>query len=150
MPDLSSQGTHQYWSQYPDPIIYRVVTFMESVENWTLENSQQFEEAMKRLGDALDDIGNIDLQEEDNLIKLCAQLKCGRSLRLLQCMDTAHPGAASKLLTHAEMVTASSDDFPSIFLRRNVVFERLRLLERIFTPERLALVTKALEESEHV
>ena len=33
------------------------------------------------------------------------------------------------------------------FLRRNVVFERLRLLGRVFGEDRLKLVIKALEES---
>lgn len=149
MPDLSSQGAHKFWSEYPDPMIYRVITFMESVENWTNDNSQQLEEVIARLGEALDNVGNIDLQEEDKFIELASQLKTGRALRLLQSMDTAHPGAASKLLMHAETTTTSNEDYPAIFLRRNVVFERLRILGRIFTQERCALVIKALEEAEH-
>lgn len=149
MPDLSIEGTNKFWAEYPDPMIYRVITFMESVESWTRDGNPQLEEALKKLGDTLDNIGNVDLQEEDKFIELCTQIKTGRALRLLQCMDTAHPGAASKLLMHAETSTLSNDDFYAVFLRRNAVFERMRLLGRVFSPERLALVTKALEESEH-
>ncbi len=145
MPDLSNKGSHQFWFEYKDPMIYRVITFMEGVEDWTLDGDPALEEAMKKLGEILEDIGNIDLQKEDEFIKLAAYIKAGRALRLLQCMDTAHPGAASKLLMHAEEVSESTDDIPGLFLRRNIVFERLRLLARVFSAERFALVLKALE-----
>ena len=146
MPDLSEQGAHQFWHAYRDPMIYRVISFMESVENWTLDGDPQLETAMQELGTTLEDVGNIDLQQEDLFIKICAYIKAGRALRLMQAIDTAHPGAASKLLMHAEETTHSNDDVPGLFLRRNIVFERLRLLGRVFAPERLNLVLKALEE----
>lgn len=145
MPDLSEQGAHRFWHDYKDPMIYRVISFMESVEDWTLDGDPKFEAAMKKLGDALEDIGGIDLKQEDQFIQVATYIKAGRALRLMQCLDTAHPGAASKLLMHAEEVTKSSDDMPGLFLRRNIVFERLRLLARVFSPSRIALILKALE-----
>lgn len=148
MPDLSLEATHRFWHEYEDPIIYRVVTFMEGVEDWTLDGDPQLEAAMKQLGDALDDVGGVDLQKEDDFIKIAAYIKASRNLRLLQALDSAHPGAASKLLMHAERVSYSSDDVAGLFLRRNIVFERLRLLTRVFSPERFALVTKVLEDKE--
>jgi len=146
MPDLSNQACHDFWHEYRDPMIYRVICFMESVEDWTLDNHPDLEAAMAELGEALEDIGNIDLQNEAEFIRVAAYIKAGRGLRLLQTLDTAYPGAASKLLMYAEENTTSSDDVPGLFLRRNIVFERLRLLGRVFSPERFALVTKALEE----
>lgn len=148
MPDLSAQGAHRFWHDYKDPMIYRVISFMESVEHWTLDGNADVEAALKKLGDTLEDIGNIDLQQEDQFIQVCAFIKAGRALRLMQAMDTAHPGAASKLLMHAEEVTQSNDDIPGLFLRRNIVFERLRLLARVFSPERFNLALKAFEEQE--
>lgn len=146
MPDLSNEACHQFWKEYKDPMIYRVICFMESVEEWTLDGNEDIEEAMKRLGDTLENIGNIDLQQEDDFIKVATYIKAGRGLRLLQCMDVAYPGAASKLLMHAEETTSSSEDVPGLFLRRNIVFERLRLLARVFAPERFQLLLKAMEE----
>lgn len=148
MPDLSAPAVHQFWHDYKDPMIYRVISFMESVEDWTLDGDIKLEEALKRLGDTLEDIGGIDLQQEDQFIQICTYIKAGRALRLMQCIDTAHPGAASKLLMHAEEQTKSSDDIHGLFLRRNIVFERLRLLARVFAAERLNLVLKAFEEPE--
>ena len=149
MPDLSNKATHIFWRDYKDPNVYRVIAFMEGVEDWTADGDPELETALAKLGEALDDIGDIDLQKEDDFIKLAAYVKAGRTLRLLQCMDTAHPGAASKLLMHAEEVSQSSEDVPGLFLRRNIVFERLRLLSRVLAPQRVALVLKALEDEEH-
>ena len=149
MPDLSYKDVHQFWRDYQDPMIHRVITFMESVEDWTLDGDVDVESAMKTLGELLEDIGNIDLQLESMIIEVLAHIKTGRGLRLLMCLDMAYPGAAAKILMKAEEVTRSQSDNAGLFLRRNVVFERLRLLGRVFSEDRLKLVTKALEESGH-
>lgn len=145
MPDLSHQAAHQFWHEYKDPMIYRVVSFMEGVENWTLDGNPAFEQGLRKLGEALENIGGIDLQQEDQFIRIATFIKMSRTLRLMQCLDTAYPGAASKLLMRAEETIQSNDDVYGLFLRKNMVFERLRLLGRVFAQERLNLVLKALE-----
>lgn len=150
MPSLSPEAVHKYWHEYKDPIIYRVISFMEAVENWTLDGDPALETAINQLAELLDDMGDHEYGKEDELIKIASFMKAGRALRLLQCLDSAKPGSASKLLMHAEQVSKSSDDLPGLFLRRNVVFERLRLLARVFAKRRFNLITKALEDEEHV
>lgn len=147
MPDLSYKGAHQFWHDYPDSTIYRVVSFMESVENWIPEENAELEKKISELGAALDNIGNIDLQAENNFIQITTCLKMGRFLRLLQCIDSAHPGAASKILTYAEKA-AKENPIIGLFLRRNIVFERLRLISRIFSEDRLTTIVKILEKKE--
>jgi intracellular multiplication protein IcmW len=152
MPDLTTDGIRQFWKHYEDPMIYRVVSFMESVESWTLDGDEALESAVAELSRQLDDIGNVSLDElgqQDLFIRLANNLKTGRALRLLQVLDTAHPGAASKLLMHAEEISQSMDDMAGLFLRRNIVFERLRLLARVFAPARFNLILKALEGEDH-
>jgi intracellular multiplication protein IcmW len=151
MPDLSLEASAKYWSEYPDPMIYRVVTFMESVEDWTLDGQTQFEEAMTRLGKELDDLAAIDmnrLNHEDKFIRVVGNIKSGRGLRLLQAIDVAHPGSASKVLIHAEEKSMNPHDPAAFFLKRNIIFERLRLLARVFSEYRLDLVSHALEGEE--
>lgn len=148
MPDLSILGVHEFWKRYEDPMIYRVVSFMESVENWTLDGDPTLETQVAELGTQLDDIGKINLDElgqQEIFIRIADYIKTGRALRLLQSLDTAHPGSASKLLMFAEEVSQSPDDEAGLFLRRNIVFERLRLLSRVFSPARFNLILKALE-----
>ncbi len=151
MPDLSHEATSQYWKDYEDPMIYRVITFMEAVENWTPDGDVSLESAIKQLGDELDDIGKVDLGalgHEEGFIRLACNIKSGRALRLLQAIDTVHPGSASRLLIHAEETSEHTEDPAGIFLRRNIIFERLRLLGRVFSEDRFQLVLKALEGEE--
>ena len=146
MVDLTHRGSHEYWSDYQDPMIYRVLAFMESVEDWTLDGTKETEEALQKLSSALDEIGGIELKEEEQFIMIAAYIKATRHLRLLQALDSANPGSASKLLLYAETKSRSPDDVSGLFIRRNSVFERLRLLSRVFSPERLATTLKILEE----
>lgn len=151
MPDLSHEAAARYWSEYIDPMIYRVVTFMESVEEWTLDGNPELEEAMRQLGNELDDLSKVDLEllaEKDSFIRIVGNIKTGRGLRLLQAIDMAQPGSASKVLMYAEQNTYSNDDPAGFFLKRNITFERLRLLSRVFCEYRLKLVLKALEGEE--
>lgn len=151
MPDLSYDAAAHYWNDYVDPMIYRVITFMESVEDWTLDGHPELEDAIHALGIALDDIANIDitsLSQEDAFIRLVGNIKTGRGLRVLQAIDTVHPGSASRVLIYAEEHSLSSNDPSGFFLKRNIVFERLRLLARVFSESRLKLLARALEGEE--
>jgi intracellular multiplication protein IcmW len=149
MPDLSSQGAHRYWYTYKDNMIYRVVSFMEGVEDWALDGDPDFEAAMDNLSKTLDKIGSINLEKEADIIRVAVYLKASRMLMLLQAFDIANPGSASKIIMHAEKNTTSPDDIYGLFVQRNIVFERLRLLGRIFSAERLELLTKAFEDRYH-
>lgn len=149
MPELTQKASHNFWKSYHDDTIYRVICFMEGVEDWTLDGNPSVEKAMADLGKSLDKLGEVDLQQEKHFVDLVSHIKTGRGLRLLMALDEAYPGAAAKVLMYAEENTDNASDMASIFLKRNMVFERLRLLSRIFSPERFKLVSKALEESRY-
>ncbi|MAZ77081.1 MAG: phosphoesterase [Legionellaceae bacterium] len=144
MPDLSRDESLKFWREYQDPAIYRVIAFMESVEHWTYDGNPALEEAMKRLGDSLEDITKFEVKLEEHYIKLGANIYMGRLLRLLQAIDTTHPGSASKVLMYSESNSSKHADI-EFFLRRNIAFERLRLLSRVFSPERVKMLGKVLE-----
>lgn len=146
MPDLSLEASHEFWSSYDDPMIYRVIAFMETAEGWCLDGDANLEAEVKKLGDALEALTSFELGKEEEFVTLCAHLKTSRILRLLQAIDTIDPGSASKLLMYAEENNSPENIMANLFLRRNIVFERLRLLARVFSQERLDLVTSVLEE----
>ena len=145
MPDLSRKAVHQFWHDYNDKMIYRVIAFMEGVETWTADGDAALEASLLNLGNLLDEIAGIELTEREQFIQVAGSLTTGRTLRLLQSLDVANPGAASKMLIHAEESSQRADDACGLFLRRNIIFERLRLLGRVFSQERFDLVIKALE-----
>ena len=154
MPDLSHQASVEYWSQFFDPSIYRIICFLESVENQTLDGDKTLEGAILNLANSLDDeqfkfIDINQLKHEEIFIQLIANIKTSRGLRLLQALDQVHSGSAYKIISYAENVAPLKPQSPSaIFFKRNLAFERLRLLSRIFSNQRLRVINKALEGDE--
>ena len=146
MPNLDLQASHEYWKNYDDPMIYRVIAFMETVEDWTLDGNPELEAAITTLGQTFDELTRFELGKEEQLITVLAHLKTSRILRILQAIDTIEPGSASKVLMYAEENNTPDNQLTGLFLRRNIVFERLRLLSRVFSPERFDLVLKAMEQ----
>lgn len=146
MPTLDLQASHEFWKNYDDPMIYRVIAFMETVEHFTLDGEPNLEATIATLGKLLDEISSFELGKEDQFISVCAHLKTSRILRLLQTIDTIDPGSASKLLMYAEENNSPDNPMANLFIRRNIVFERLRLLGRIFSSDRIAMVMKVLEQ----
>jgi intracellular multiplication protein IcmW len=145
MPNFDLTSAHEFWKNYDDPMIYRVIAFMETVETFTLDGTPALEQAMEQLGKEFDKLSSFELGNENDFIALCTHLKSSRILRLLQTMDTIDPGAASKLLMYAEENNNPDNILAGLFLRRNIIFERLRLLARVFSPERFKLMLRVLE-----
>ncbi|OGT37346.1 MAG: phosphoesterase [Gammaproteobacteria bacterium RIFCSPHIGHO2_12_FULL_38_14] len=146
MTQLDLAASHAFWKNYDDPMIYRVIAFMETVENFTLDGNPDLEATITKLGDALADLKTFELGKENQFVTLCSHLKTSRILRFLQTIDTIDPGSASKLLMYAEENNSPENLMAGLFLRRNIVFERLRLLARVFSTERLTLMLKVLEQ----
>jgi intracellular multiplication protein IcmW len=149
MPKLDIESSHDFWKNYDDPMIFRVISFMESAEEWTLDGNPELETAINSLSEKLDQLTRFELGKEDQFVALCCHIKTSRILRLLQAIDTIDPGSASKLLMYAEEHNSPDNLSAGLFLRRNIIFERLRLLARVFAPQRFDIVLKALEQ-EHV
>lgn len=146
MPKLDLQSSHEFWKEYEDPSIYRVISFMESVEGWTLDGDPAIEAAINTIGDTLEQLNRFELGKEEQFVTLCAHLKTSRILRILQAIDTIDPGSASKVLMYAEENNTPDNIICGLFLRRNIVFERLRLLSRVFSQQRFDLILQALEQ----
>ncbi len=151
MPDLSIEAVHAFWHDYDRRTLYRIVTSMEGIEEWASDDVPQINDALNQLGQALDEAQDFDLTTEDAVIKILANTRSSRSLRIMQFLDVLKPGTASKLLIFAEENTkeaANKNKYAELFLKRNLAFERLQLLGRVFAPERINLVLKALENSD--
>lgn len=151
MPDLHLDSVHAFWDSYDRRILYRVIVAIERVESWVLDGHPTFEQALIRLGEVLEVTPGFELSEEAKFIRILTNTHASRALRLLQAMDIAKPGTAPQLLMFAEEASAGSerkppDPYAKLFLRRNLVFERLQLLARVFAPQRISLVLKAVEQ----
>ncbi len=153
MPDLHLDAVNAFWDSYDRRTLYRVIVALERVENWVIDDIPEIEAALIRLGEVMDQASGFELSEEAKFIRVLANTRAGRALRLLQALDIAKPGSASQLLMYAEEASAEGegktpDPVSQLFLRRNLVFERLQLLSRVFAPQRVSLVLKALEQQD--
>lgn len=150
MPDLHTDAIHAFWDSYDRRTLYRVIVALERVEHWAMDEEPELEPAMLELGRVIDYAADFDVAGyEEPLIRILASTKSSRAMRILQSLDLAKPGSASQLLMYAED-HAKGDTTPAnahikLFLQRNLVFERLQLLSRVFAPPRISLVLKALE-----
>ncbi|MEY3182752.1 MAG: hypothetical protein RLZ35_737 [Pseudomonadota bacterium] len=152
MPNLQLEAVHDFWDSYDRKTLYRVIVALERVEHWVLDSEPTIERAIIALGEALEQAQDISINNnEAQIIRVLATVHAGRALRILQSLDQTKPGSASQLLMYAEEASQDTDDkkgdpFAKLFLRRNLVFERLQLLSRVFSPQRIAIVLKALEQ----
>ena len=144
MPDLSLEESHSFWESFPDKSVYHVIVLLEAVESNLLDGDSDFESKMNTLGDALDSLSGREVKDKQLVLDVISNLKTSRYLRLLQSLDMASPGAASKVIAHAEQ-SAPDNTTAQLFLKRNIIFERYRLLARLFSEERMKLLTTALE-----
>ena len=151
MPDLHLDALNAFWDSYDRRTLYRVIVALERVEHWMLDSIPAVEAALIQLGEAMDQASGFELTAEAKVIRVLANARASRALRILQALDIAKPGSASQLLMYAEEASTETegkmpDRCAQLFLRRNLVFERLQLLSRVFAPQRVSLILKALEQ----
>ncbi len=150
MPDLHLDAVNAFWDSYDRRTLYRVIVALEKVESWVLDAVPEVEAALIQLGEVMDNAEDFELVNESKFVRVLANISAGRALRLLQALDVAKPGSASQLLMYAEEAGEEGegktpDYYAQLFLRRNLVFERLQLLSRVLAPQRVSMVLKALE-----
>ena len=146
MTDLSLAACQAFWESYQEKSVSLTVALMEKVETWTFDMDEEVEKRLAIMGKCLDNYDGVSLDEIESLITICAYLKISRMLYILQAVDKALPGGAAKILAHAEQNEGDNAHI-RLFLKRNVTFERLRLLHTLFHPDRINIVNQALEAS---
>ncbi len=149
MVDLSIDGVNSYWHSQEDQILFKIITFIESVETWTLGGNENIENEITKLGENFDDLSMVDIGDldiDEDIIKIISSIKFGRNLRILQILDQYSPGFSSRLIAFAEEKCAQDNDCYGIFLKRNLIFERIRLANRIFSKKRFQMLIQAMED----
>ena len=65
MPEFYHEKCHEYWAKHSDPMVYKALCFMESVEDWAIDENEEFDAVFVSLGESLINIDNIDLKHAD-------------------------------------------------------------------------------------
>lgn len=144
MADLTRKGSHEFWSKFLDPKVYRAIVLMETNESWTIDSDPEVDLAVTELGKQLGRLENVEIDNFSDIIALIAYIKTSRNLRFLQALDHVMPGTASKTIGYAEE-NQLKDPNCRVFIERNILFERFRILSRVFQIDRIENIKKALE-----
>ena len=154
MYDLSPEETKKFWLEdFQDPKTYKIISLMEQMEDWTLDGHPEIEARMLEIAQLINDsykINTISSGSEKIVIQILCSLKIGRALRILYILDAATPGIVSDLINYAENLLHDDEfkDFATLFIDRNVVFERMRLLSKIFAEKRLTSIINSIKDDD--
>ena len=145
MPNLDHESSLQFWQHFMGGAVYDTIEFLEKNESWTLADHESIQEQLATLGQELDKGSNTMDFDLTSLIRICSLLHMSQKLRIMQCVDAIKPGTATRMISASESAS-SSDELAKIFLQRNMIFERTRILQRILSPDRLQKLRKLYEK----
>ena len=145
--DMSVEGCQRFWANFQDKSVSKIIELMEQVEDWTLDHDAEVAKKLEALGEALANAPTgRTVDDFDKILSLCVYLRMSVKLRFMQAMDQLDPGSAARLIQYAEKNQFSSSD-AGLFLKRNIIFERMRMIARILQPERLDTLRKTLDKN---
>jgi intracellular multiplication protein IcmW len=139
MADLSHKSSVEFWQSFMNGAVYPIIEFIEGTEHFAEEHNANLTEDLERVGHFLGSATALADGSEEYLVKVCAPIYLSQKLRIMQLADALSPGCATRMIKKAEE-KALEDKSCEIFLKRNLLFERLRIVSRIFTEERIQLV----------
>lgn len=147
MPNLRQSIIEDFWHR-KDPRMARILGWMESMEDWMLDDNEEVASSIFALAGTLEKIsGKEVLENSEEIIKAMAYMSSPRALRLMEWFDEHFPQGISVSLTRKAQET--DDETASLLLDRLNTLHRLSLLSKIFSPHRTKLIVELLQESEN-
>lgn len=143
MPDLSHESALDFWKTFMGGSVAHIIQFIEHTEDW-VQLSAEDSAALEDFGKHLDNINSDTKINEQDVAEACATLHLSQKLRVMQALDAVSPGFATRMITSAEK-NAMNSERSKMFLQRNLIFERMRIISRVFSKSRLQLVQKLYE-----
>lgn len=144
MSDLSHDNAKQFWKDFMGGAIYDIIEFIEQTEDWVASEDPKAQASLDALSQHFNQATTNTGFSDQDLIQVCAYVYLSQKLRIMQLIDTLQPGGATQLIQTAENAP-KSDKPAAVFLQRNLIFERMRILSRILDPNRIQLVQKIYE-----
>lgn len=145
MPNLRQSIIEQFW-QKKDPRMARILGWMESMEDWMLDDDEEVAARIYSLANTLERADRSDiLNNSEDMIKIMAYMSSPRALRLMEWLDTQFESGTSVELT--QKAAGSDDECGQLMIDRFQTLHRLNLLSRIFAPHRSRIISEILRES---
>lgn len=157
--DLSRSAVGAYWTEV-DPRLGELIRTIEQTEDWTLDRQPDIARRLVALGQRMQGTAGVEAfmsADTEDLLVLMALISAGRSLRVIQWLDSAggHGTALVQRLLQTDGAALINRVIPSETLR-GVVAARLRVLEnadylnRLLAPERLLGIQLSVRRTLHL
>ena len=147
--DLSLEGTQAFFLGR-DPLLGKAIESMETVESWTQDKVAEVQATLQALADRIESIDSDDLKGDlrNKLIVLVGYISAGKAIKLLMWIEQNHPTFVARTLAEAQMLAVLdkvNSGAAKLFVERFEVLERMHMLSRIFSEQRLLIVQKVLQ-----
>lgn len=146
--DVSVAAVHAFFGER-DPALVTAIQGMESVETWTQDRVDQVQATLQQLADKVEEYDLRDIQgpQHSKLIILMGYISSGKALKLLMWIEHHEPNFVAKTLAEAQMLSALdkvNEGAARLFVERFETLERMHMLSRVFSEDRLRIVQRVL------
>lgn len=146
MPNLRQSVIEDFW-QRKDPRMARILGWMESMEDWMLDDNDEVASSIFALANTLEKVSGKDIvANSDDILKAMAYMSSPRALRLLSWFEDHFPQGVSVALT--KKAEESETETSALLLDRLNTLNRLSLLSKIFSPHRTKMIVDILKDME--
>lgn len=144
--NLSKSSVAYHWKT-KDPRMLKILSKMEDVEPWTVDDIESVAKEIVGFGKNLSTAKTIQLSRHyEDITVVMTYIYSGKSMRLLNWLDENFPG----LSFHYVMEARHREDWEAgkLLLDRLKTIKTLSLLSQIFAPMRTRLISGLLEDDE--
>lgn len=146
--DMSTEASHAFFRDR-DPLLEEAIVGMESVETWTQDKAELVQKTLQELASKIEDLDPdfITGKLQNQLIVLLSYISSGKAIKLLMWIDQNSPHFVAKTLAEAQMMSAldkPNEAAARLFVERFEVLEKMHMLSRVFSEERLTVVQHVL------
>lgn len=143
--NLRQSVLEDHWRK-KDPRLSRILGWMESMEDWMLDDDQEIMDAILTFSAVLERSSSARVTENaDRLIEIMAYMSAPRAMRLMSWLEERFPdGVSRELLNNA--IDMQGDPTADLLVDRLDTLERLSLLSRMFSPARTREIVGILKD----
>lgn len=143
--NLRKSLVERFWNNH-DPRLARILRWMDSTEDWMLDERPDVMQALTSLGQRMTKTEPNALADRfDPLIEILAYMSSSRALRIIEWLDRAHAGALSLRLV--QKAQSREDARAQILIDRLQALRSLDLLGQIFSQQRIGRAIELLEKT---
>lgn len=143
---LSGDVPRTFWNMMGVPVP-QIIAAMERCETWTVDNEDNVEILLRILDSKLSEATPEQVvamvhQAPGSVIDMSAYLKSSRAILLLRWLSDVNPNIIPVLVQYA---SESGSECSLLMIERMQSLEKVRVLSRLFSPDRLSTILETLE-----